>query len=140
MTSARRFMTAATLTVTAATLIVTAGGCATWPQVRSNPMLDRADRLAQEGAWEEAVTAYGEYLTHHPTGAAAPRAAANRDTLRALLTARAELARLREELARLRDDVSRRDSELVRVRQEADRLKADLEKLKQVDLKLERRK
>jgi hypothetical protein len=110
------------------------------PPPRKVVMLERADRLAHEGSWEEAVTAYGEYLTSHPTGEAAPRAAASRDTLRALLAARAEAAKLRDELARVREELARRDGDLVRVRQEADRLKADLEKLKQVDLKLERRK
>jgi hypothetical protein len=97
-------------------------------------------RLAHEGPWEEAVTVYGAYLSRHPTGEGAPRAAASRDALRALLTARAEATKLHEDLARLREALARRDTELVRVRQESDRLKADLEHLKQVDLKLERRK
>jgi hypothetical protein len=102
--------------IAVAALVAAVGGCAWMSHSRSAgvPMLDRA-----EGA---------------------PRAAASRDTLRALLSARAELAKLREELTRLREDLARRDGELVRVRQEAERLKADLEKLKQVDLKLERRK
>jgi hypothetical protein len=125
-----------------AALVVAVGGCAWWPVHRTNgaAMLERADRLAHEGAWDDAVGAYGEYLTQYPEAESAPRAAASRDTLRALLSARAELAKLREELMRMRDDLARRDTELVRVRQESDRLKADLEKLKQVDLKLERRK
>jgi hypothetical protein len=67
-------------------------------------------------------------------------AAASRDALWALLTARAEAAKLREDLARLREALARRDSELVRVRQESDRRKADLEHLEQVDLKLARRR
>lgn len=117
-----------------------AGGCALGPQTRDATALDRADRLAREGALEDAVTAYGEYLTKHPEAAAAPRATASRETLRALLIARAELARLRDELARLREDLARRDSDFIRVRQEAERLKTDLERLKQIDLKLERRK
>jgi hypothetical protein len=125
----------------AAALTVAVGGCALWSSPpRPSPLLERADRLAQDGSWEGAVVAYGDYLNQHPTGPSARRAATNRDTLRALLSARTELVRLREELARLREDVSRRDGELVRVRQETDRLKADLERLKQVDLKLERRK
>jgi succinate dehydrogenase/fumarate reductase flavoprotein subunit len=126
--------------VAVAVLALAAGGCAGWPLARGNAVLDRADRLAREGAWEAAAGAYGEYLARHPTGEAAPRAAASRDTLTALLAARAELGRLREEIARLRDDLSRRDSDLVRVRQEADRLRADLERLKQIDLKRERRR
>lgn len=124
----------------ASLLAAAAGGCALGPQTRGVTALDRADRLAREGALEDAVTAYGEYLTQHPEAAAAPRATASRETLRALLIARAELARLRDELARLREDLVRRDSDFIRVRQEAERLKTDLERLKQIDLKLERRK
>jgi hypothetical protein len=135
-------MTARRLLAVAAVLLA-AVGCAGWPVHNRQPgaaMLERADRLAREGAWEDAVGAYGEFLAQYPDAEAAPRAAASRDTLRALLSARVELARLREELGRMREDLARRDGELVRVRQEADRLKADLERLKQVDLKLERRK
>jgi HAMP domain-containing protein len=121
-------------------LLVAIGGCAWLPVTRGASALDRADRLAREGALEDAVMAYGEYLADYPHGEGALRAAASRDTLRALLGARSELGRLRDELGRLRDDLARRDSELVRVRQEADRLKTDLERLKQIDLKLERRK
>lgn len=124
----------------ASLLAAAAGGCALGPQTRGATALDRADRLAREGALEDAVTAYGEYLTQHPEAASAPRATASRETLRALLIARAELARLRDELARLREDLARRDSDFIRVRQEAERLKTDLERLKQIDLKLERRK
>ena len=75
-------------------LVVAVGGCASWPLVRTaQPMLERADRLAHEGAWEEAVAAYGEYLEQHPRAEEAPRAAASRDALRALITARAELSK-----------------------------------------------
>lgn len=133
-------MTALGRLVATTTLLVALAGCTIWSSPRGIALLDRADRLARDGSWEEAVTAYGEYLRHHPREEGAPRAAANRDALRALLTARAEAVRLREELARLREELARRDSDLGRVRQESDRLKADLEKLKQVDLKLERRK
>ncbi len=121
-------------------LAAIAGGCASCPPIRGATGLDRADRLAREGALEDAVTAYGDYLTHHPAAAAAPRATASRETLRALLVTRSELARLRDELGRLREDLARRDSDFIRVRQEAERLKTDLERLKQIDLKLERRK
>lgn len=124
----------------ASLLAAAAGGCALGSETRGATALDRADRLAREGALEDAVTAYGEYLTQHPEAAAAPRATASRETLRALLITRSQLARLRDELGRLREDLARRDSDFVRVRQEADRLKADLERLKQIDLKLERRK
>jgi hypothetical protein len=126
--------------IAAVAVVALAAGCAWSPVSRADTVIARADRLAREGAWAEAATAYGEYLERFPGGVAAPRAAARRDTLTALLVARAELARLREEIGRLRDDLARRDSDLVRVRQEADRLRIDLERLKQIDLKLERRR
>jgi len=131
-------------------LVVAVGGCGWMPLKRVGPgaaALERADDLARGGAWEDAVEAYGRYLAHHPTAEDAPRAAASRDTLQALLDARAEAmrlreeaARMREEMTRLRDELLKRDTDLVRVRQEAERLKTDLEKLKQIDLKLERRR
>ena len=131
----------------AAVCVAAAGGCAWWPATQGAPILERADRLSRDGAFEEAVAVYGDYLSQYPGSEAAPRARASRDTLRALLDAReelarsrAELVRQREELTRLRDDLARRDHDLVRVRQESDRLKTDLERLKQIDLKLERRR
>jgi hypothetical protein len=129
--------------IVVAILLVAVTGCGRWsssPPAGRVAMLERADRLAHAGSWNEAVTAYGEYLAENPTGDNAARAVASRDSLRALLSARAEAEKLREELVRLREELARRDGDLVRVRQEAERLKADLEKLKQVDLKLERRK
>lgn len=133
-----------------AVLLVVAAGCGWMPLKRVGAgaaALERADELARSGAWEDAVEAYDQYLAQHPTATDASRAAASRETLQALLSARAEGARLREEttrlrdeMARLRDELLRRDSDLIRVRQEAERLKTDLEKLKQIDLRLERRK
>jgi hypothetical protein len=133
----------------AALLVAAAvGGCALLPSIQpGSSLLERADRLSREGSFEAAVAAYSEYLAQYPGSEAAPRVRASRDTLRALLSAReelarsqAELVRLREDIARLRDDLARRDHDLVRVRQESERLKTDLERLKQIDLKLERRK
>jgi predicted nuclease with TOPRIM domain len=136
--------------VGAAVLVVVVGGCGWLPLKRVMPggaALAHADDLARAGAWEEAVSAYGQYLRRYPDAEDAPRAEASRDTLRALLTARAEGARLREEterlreeMAHLRDELVRRDADLVRLRHEAERLRADLEKLKQIDFRLERRK
>jgi hypothetical protein len=132
-----------------AALMVAVGGCGgiAWKRGGPGAALERADELARDGAWEDAVDAYGQYLAMHPAAEDAPRAAARRDTLRALLGARAEgarlraeTARLRDEMARLRDELLKRDTDLIRVRQEAERLKTDLEKLKQIDLRLERRK
>ena len=122
-------------------MVLVAGGCASRPVGHpGQAMLDRADRLAGAGAWEEAAVAYGEFVARHPHAGAAPRAAAARDTLTSLLATRAELIRAREELVRLRDELSRRDGDLVRARQDADRLRTDLERLKEIDLKPERRR
>lgn len=133
--------------VTIVMVSAASGGCAWWSGVRGASLLERADRLSREGACEAALTMYNEYLDRYPQSPEATRAAASRDTVRALLSAReeagrsqAELVRLREDVARLRDDLVRRDQDLVRVRQESERLKTDLERLKQIDLKLERRK
>ncbi|HEX2442127.1 MAG TPA: hypothetical protein VHT71_27700 [Methylomirabilota bacterium] len=133
-----------------AVLLLTAagGGCAWLPSMQpGTALLERGDQLSREGAFEAAVTSYNDYLTQYPGSEAASRVRASRDTLRALLSAReelarsqAELVRLREDLARMRDDLARRDHDLFRVRQESERLKTDLERLKQIDLKLERRK
>jgi hypothetical protein len=143
-------MTRLRVELVAVVLVAAVGGCAWAPLRGPDPgaaALERADALARGGAWEDAVKAYGAYLAQYPEADLAPRAAASRDTLRALLTARAELAmqrgelaRQRDELLRLRDELARRDHDLVRTRQEAERLKTDLERLKQIDLKLERRK
>jgi len=126
-----------------AVIVVAVGGCA-WIPLKPVPpgaaALERADNLARGGAWEDAVSAYAQYLARYPDAEDARRAAASRDTLRALLQARAEGARLREEMARLRDELVKRDSDLVRVRQEAERLRTDLEKMKEIDFRLERRR
>jgi septal ring factor EnvC (AmiA/AmiB activator) len=136
-------------------LMVATAGCASWPLGSGGvALLSRADHQAREGAWEEAVATYDEYLTRYPDASSAPRALESRDTLASMLMARKELTRLRAEvmqlraeLAQLRDDLNRRDGDLVRTRQElatrqaeADRLRADLERLKQIDLRLERRR
>ena len=130
-------------------------GCASWPLGSGGvALLSRADHQAREGAWEEAVATYDEYLTRYPDASSAPRALESRDTLASMLVARKELTRLRAEvmqlrteLGQLRDDLNRREGDLVRTRQElatrqaeADRLRADLERLKQIDLRLERRR
>jgi septal ring factor EnvC (AmiA/AmiB activator) len=136
-------------------LLAATAGCASWPLGTGGvALLSRADHQAREGAWEEAVATYDEYLTRYPDASSAPRALESRDTLASMLVARKELTRLRAEvmqlraeLAQLRDDLNRREGDLVRTRQElatrqaeADRLRADLERLKQIDLRLERRR
>ena len=71
----------------ASLLAVAVGGCALVHLAPPRqPLLDRADRLAREGALEDAATAYGEYpgaASRGRRGAAARRPAAT--TLRALL-------------------------------------------------------
>ena len=136
-------------------LLAATAGCASWPLGTGGvALLSRADHQAREGAWEEAVATYDEYLTRYPDASSAPRALESRDTLASMLMARKELTRLRAEvmqlraeLGQLRDDLNRREGDLVRTRQElatrqaeADRLRADLERLKQIDLRLERRR
>ena len=136
-------------------LMAATAGCATWSLGGPGAaLLARADHQAREGAWEDAVATYDEYLTRYPDTSAAPRALQSRDTLAEMLVARGELTRLRAEvtqlragLAQAREDQTRREGDLVRTRQElatrqaeADRLRADLERLKQIDLRLERRR
>jgi TolA-binding protein len=136
-------------------LMAATAGCASWPFSNGGvALLSRADHQTREGAWEDAVATYDEYLARYPDASAAPRALESRDTLASMLIARSELTRLRAEvmqlraeLAQLRDELTRREGDLVRTRQElatrqaeADRLRADLERLKQIDLRLERRR
>jgi chromosome segregation ATPase len=136
-------------------LMATTAGCATWSLGSpGSALLARADHQAREGAWEDAVATYDQYLARYPEASAAPRALQSRDTLAEMLVARNELTRLRAEvlqlraeLAQTREDLTRREGDLVRTRQElasrqaeADRLRADLERLKQIDLRLERRR
>ena len=142
-------------------LFVLISGCMSMPIVGPTLLLTRADRLAREGAWHGAVASYDEFLVRFPDDNAAPRVLESRDTLAAMLLARAELARRREEVDRLRDELTklgeeggwlreeldRREWDLARARQdlaarqaEAERLRLDIERLKQVDLKLERKR
>jgi len=102
-------------------LMATTAGCASWPFGGGGAtLLSRADHQAREGAWEDAVTTYDEYLARYSDTAAAPRALESRDTLAAMLVARSELTRLRAEvmqlraeLAQLREDMTRREGDLV---------------------------
>jgi len=112
-------------------LTVSLAGCASLPFTRGATLLANADRLAREGDWPGAVAAYDQYLASYPNAWAAPRALESRDTLAAMLAARAEVTRLRQEVARLRDELARREVDLARLR-------SDLERLKQIDLRLER--
>jgi chromosome segregation ATPase len=128
------------------------------PQVT---LLARADGLAADGQYADALHAYGEIVTKFPDTEEAGRARRSRETLNDLLAARAQIGRLsaeikaqeaqmkvhEAELARARGEISARDGELVKARQEiarltaeADRLRVDLENLKKIDIDLERRR
>ena len=48
-------------------LLAATAGCASWPLGTGGvALLSRADHQAREGAWEEAVATYDEYLTRYP--------------------------------------------------------------------------
>jgi chromosome segregation ATPase len=106
-------------------LVVVTAGCVSMPIVGPALLLARADRQAREGGWEEAVKSYDEYLTRFPDDSAAPRVLESRDTLVAMLAARAELARRREEVTRLRDELAKLLDEGTRLREGGTRLRAE---------------
>ena len=113
-----------------------------WPPFNraSKASLAKAERLAEEGRYQQAVAAYDEFLAEHADDSQAPRALANRDAIAGFLTARAEVARLRQDLTARDAEVARLREELARVRQESERLRADLERLKEIDLRQDRRR
>jgi hypothetical protein len=120
-----------------------ASGPLSWPPFfkgTSKASLAKAERLTEEGQYQQAVAAYDEFLAEHADDAQAPLALANRDAIAGFLTARAELARLRQDLSAREVEVARLREELARVRQESERMRADLERLKQIDLRPERRR
>jgi hypothetical protein len=100
-------------------LCVGALGCSSLPVAAPARLLAQADREARDGAWEQALRSYDEYLARFPDDRAAPRGRESRETLAAMLAARAEVTRQREEVVRLR---------------------ADIERLKEIDLKVERKR
>lgn len=120
--------------------------CASGPVARrpferaSTVSLARAEKLTEEGQYQQALAAYDEFLAVHADDAQAPRALGHRDAIAGYLTARAELARLRQDLTAREAEVARLREELARVRQESERLRADLERLKQIDLRPDRRR
>lgn len=120
--------------------------CASGPLSRppftraSKASLAKAERLTEEGQYQQAVAAYDAFLTAHSDDSEAPRALANRDAIAGFLTARAEMARLQQDLTAREAEVARLREELARLRQESERLRADLERLKQIDLRPERRR
>jgi chromosome segregation ATPase len=100
-------------------------GCASWPIVGPAILLARADQQAREGAWHEAVASYDAFLARFPDDRAAPRALDSRDTLAAMLTARAELTRRRDEVTRLSAEISGLRDEGTRLREDHTRLRAE---------------
>jgi hypothetical protein len=112
-----------------------------WPFARASTVsLAKAEKLTEEGQYQQAVAAYDEFLAVHADDSEAPRALAHRDAIAGFLIARAELARLRQDLTARDAEVARLRDELARVRQESERLRADLERLKQIDLRQDRRR
>jgi chromosome segregation ATPase len=144
-------------------IVGTIAGCVLSPPPSrpSTTLLARADGLAADGQYADALEVYGEILTKYPETDEAGRARRGRDTLQSLVAARAQIVKLtaevkaqeaqlkaqEAELARARGEVSARDGELAKARQEiakltaeADRLRVDLENLKKIDIDLERRR
>lgn len=103
-------------------------------------LLERADRLVQQGQYPAAIRAYDELVALYPNDPVAPRALAARDTLSSLLAARADVVRLKEELAARDTELGRLKQDLQRLQTETESLRADLEELKRIDLKQERRR
>jgi chromosome segregation ATPase len=112
-----------------------AGGCAGWsPFPRPTPaVLERAHAAVERGDYDGALTAYDDALRAGLEGETAVRARAARDTVAAVLGARAEVARLRAEavardgeVAKLRDGMTAREDDLTRLREEVARLRQEL--------------
>ena len=103
-------------------LLAATAGCVSSAILGPERLLARADRQAQEGAWDQALRSYDEYLARFPDDRSMPRAVESRDRLIATLTARNELTRWREEVARLRDEVNRLRAERMRLREERTQL------------------
>jgi len=120
-------------------LLALLGGCALANRPPQS-MLERADRLVEQGHYAAAVRIYDELLATYPTASVAPRAVASRETLSTLLAARADVVRLKEELAARDTELGRLKQELQRLVTQTEGLRADLEELKKIDLKPERRR
>lgn len=142
--------------VVLAVMIVSLAGCASWSPVPrpSATLLAKADRLATQGQYADALDAYEQVLAKYPDATEAARARVSRDAIAELLAARAQIVRLtagmktqEAELTRLREQAAARAGELVHARAEiarltadADRLRTDLEQLKRIDIDMERRR
>jgi hypothetical protein len=117
-------------------ILALTAGCTTIPIVGPAVLLARADRQAREGAWDDAVRSYDEYLGRFPDDEDAPRILESRDTLAAMLTARAEVARRREEVTRLQDELTKLENEGTRLREDGTRQRAEVTILRDEVIKL----
>jgi hypothetical protein len=117
-------------------LLVITAGCTTLPIVGPAVLLARADRQARDGSWREAIGSYDEYLGRFPDDADAPRILESRDTLAAMLTARAELTRRRDEVTRLQDELSKLEADGTRLREDGTRQRAEATVLRDEVIKL----
>jgi hypothetical protein len=106
-------------------LLIAVTGCVSAPVIGPSLLLARADRQAREGAWEDAVASYDDYLARFPDEGAAPRVLESRDTLAVMLSAQDDLARQREEVARLRAELAALKDEGTRLREGGTRLRAE---------------
>jgi chromosome segregation ATPase len=111
-------------------LLANLAGCASVPLLGPTLLQAQADRQAREGAWEQAVATYDEFLRRYPADGAVPRVRASRDTLAAMVTAHAELRRRREEVAQLRDELARLSAEEARLREDRGRLRGEATELR----------
>ncbi len=112
-------------------------GCASMPSWMpfgsSHALRERADRLALEGRYSDAVEAYDEFLARYPDDGTAPRVRVSRGAAAGVLATRNEVERLRREVAMLQqtlqETVAMRDREQARTQEagaEVTQLKAEL--------------
>jgi hypothetical protein len=106
-----------------AALLMLASGCVSWPVVGPSLLVARADQQAAEGAWHHAIASYDEFLERFPDDRLARRVLESRNSLVAMMTARAELTRQRDEAVRLREDVTELRDEGSRLREDRIRLR-----------------
>jgi predicted nucleic acid-binding Zn-ribbon protein len=117
-------------------LLLASAGCASWPIVGPALLLVRADQQAREGAWHDAVASYDAFLARYPDDRAAPRVLESRDTLAAMLAARAELSRRRDEVAQLNKELSGLRDEGTRLREDHTKLRAEASVLRDEVIRL----
>jgi chromosome segregation ATPase len=106
-------------------VVVAVTACTSAPILGPTLLLVKADRQVRDGAWEEAVVSYDEYLARYPDHGAAQRVLESRDTLAAMLAARIELAQQREEVVRLKAELSGLTAEDTRLREGGTKLRAE---------------